>query len=802
MRLLPGVRGLGAFVAACLVATLAPYVALANAPGAPHLWSQDAPFTRNQSVSIDFIQPTGDAIETYLLNNDSGELDDTTSQIAGATTVSSHVQWTLPDSDGPHTVYGQVKYTSFGWTAPFHLDFNLDRDTVGALYVDFDVVNAGGQDGHALSSSSAATFTAWKTPVDQSPATGFQVSDGTWIVGFYNGATDFSPGPYTIGPTISATIMHAPLHTTCTVTGGSFTINQVALYNQEQDVDTADVDFRLLCGTNVMAGSVRYGSADAITALDQDVNSLSFGQAHIGVPAATQTATVTNLGSSATTLGNAAISGTDSADFSLGSDSCSGASLGSATSLLPADHCQMGVVFTPSARGVRTAVLTLPDGTARGARTFRLSGTGDQPTTTVIEIPNLTDTGQQTLDVLVTITPPAPGSPTLKVDDSQKFGPDKQTLAEPARDVYTFHNITLTPGNRSVTASYGGQDYYLASTADPWNFTIGNNGDTTPPVGNIVIVSTQAQTGYTNDPYLVIQYPATDDKSAVAEVGIRWTTPTDTSGWIYVPYTADLDSKMLQTDVPTTLEVKWRDTMGNWSDVQSAVITVDQTAPTVDQPTQVLVAGTTVSGGKVSVNVPWSGDDALSGIADYTLNEKVDAKAWKDVPVAAPTVNALQDNASVDLALTPGHAYTFRVKADDNATNACNWVVGPRLSLKTYQEANWAVTYKGKWIKKTGQSFWGGATKASVKSGATASVTFTGRSFGWVTMYGPDRGKAEVYVNGVLAATVDLYSPTATSKVVAWAGSWDTASARTVTIKVLGTSGRPRVDLDAFLIIK
>ena len=54
-------------------------------------------------------------------------------------------------------------------------------------------------------------------------------------------------------------------------------------------------------------------------------------------------------------------------------------------------------------------------------------------------------------------------------------------------------------------------------------------------------------------------------------------------------------------------------------------------------------------------------------------------------------------------------------------------------------------------------------------------------------------------VNGVKVATVDLYSATSKHQQVVWAGSWTTAASRTITIRVQGTSGRPRVDLDAFV---
>lgn len=64
---------------------------------------------------------------------------------------------------------------------------------------------------------------------------------------------------------------------------------------------------------------------------------------------------------------------------------------------------------------------------------------------------------------------------------------------------------------------------------------------------------------------------------------------------------------------------------------------------------------------------------------------------------------------------------------------------------------------------------------------------------------GPDRGKAQIFVNGTKVATVDLYSATARPQRIVWAGNWSTTARRTITIRVVGTSGRPRIDLDAFV---
>jgi hypothetical protein len=52
----------------------------------------------------------------------------------------------------------------------------------------------------------------------------------------------------------------------------------------------------------------------------------------------------------------------------------------------------------------------------------------------------------------------------------------------------------------------------------------------------------------------------------------------------------------------------------------------------------------------------------------------------------------------------------------------------------------------------------------------------------------------------VLKATVDLYSATTLRQRIVWSANYSTSATRTVTIKVLGTSGRPRVDVDGFIV--
>ena len=63
------------------------------------------------------------------------------------------------------------------------------------------------------------------------------------------------------------------------------------------------------------------------------------------------------------------------------------------------------------------------------------------------------------------------------------------------------------------------------------------------------------------------------------------------------------------------------------------------------------------------------------------------------------------------------------------------------------------------------------------------------------------RGKVKVYVDGVLQATVDTYRSSTQYRSVVWRQAYSSTVTKTIRIVVLATSGRPRVDLDAFVVI-
>jgi hypothetical protein len=69
---------------------------------------------------------------------------------------------------------------------------------------------------------------------------------------------------------------------------------------------------------------------------------------------------------------------------------------------------------------------------------------------------------------------------------------------------------------------------------------------------------------------------------------------------------------------------------------------------------------------------------------------------------------------------------------------------------------------------------------------------------------GTNRGRAAVYLDGVLVKTLDLYTSTDVFRQIAFSASFDSSTAHTIEVRVLSTknaaSSGKRVDLDAVVV--
>jgi len=236
------------------------------------------------------------------------------------------------------------------------------------------------------------------------------------------------------------------------------------------------------------------------------------------------------------------------------------------------------------------------------------------------------------------------------------------------------------------------------------------------------------------------------------------------------------------------------DLAGN-SSKASTVITIkaDRSAPTTNGARASLRSGTTLSGSTQRVNVAWTGTDSgPAGISTFDVARSVDGAAFQTFATGLTTT-------SLNTLLSLGHTYRFETRARDKAGNVGSWKAGPTLTPSLVQQTSGGISWSGVSATSSSSSFSGGSERHLAAAGAAASYTATARSLSFVTTRASNRGVVKVYVDGVLAATVDLAASSTTYRYVAFSRTW--SSAGTHTIKVVAASAA-RVDVDAFGVLR
>jgi len=252
-----------------------------------------------------------------------------------------------------------------------------------------------------------------------------------------------------------------------------------------------------------------------------------------------------------------------------------------------------------------------------------------------------------------------------------------------------------------------------------------------------------------------------------------------------------------------TFQVRATDTEGH-REATPAVRTwvVDSVAPTASEPGHSFPPGSQIGTGTVPVKLTWPAatDAGGSGIAAYELQQRVGTGAWTDVPL---TTRPPLPPTTVTRSLAP-ETYTFQVRAKDKAGNYSAWKPGPPFTLTAHDETSSAIVYAGTWSRPAIASVYGGFVYQAGTPGSTAKLTFTGRNVSWVALTNFNRGLAEVWVDGVKAAAVDLYTPGLVLRKSVYTKAWATSGAHTVEVRVLGTknalSTGTLVEVDAFVV--
>ena len=222
----------------------------------------------------------------------------------------------------------------------------------------------------------------------------------------------------------------------------------------------------------------------------------------------------------------------------------------------------------------------------------------------------------------------------------------------------------------------------------------------------------------------------------------------------------------------------------------------DTTPPTVEVPERYLYAPSAL-GTTAPLRLSWEAASDPSGIASYELQLKKGTGLWTNVSLAVPTAT------SVDVSVTPGKNYTFRLRATDGAGNTGAWATTSTAKLSLRQETSTSVTYTGAFKRVSLSGASGGYVRQTTVAGRIAKLTFSGSCVAFVTTRAPSRGIVEIRLDSGSWIAIDLYSSSTSTKRIVWATEVGPGT-HTVQVRVTGTKNpaatSTRVDIDAFLI--
>jgi hypothetical protein len=232
-------------------------------------------------------------------------------------------------------------------------------------------------------------------------------------------------------------------------------------------------------------------------------------------------------------------------------------------------------------------------------------------------------------------------------------------------------------------------------------------------------------------------------------------------------------------------------------------VTVEGDAPTAKAPTMAGTTGVAVTGDgsqlSLTTRVSWpAATDPTSPIGGYELQRSMDGVTW--LPVASTTA-AVRSVAVRSLPFGVDHR--FRLRARDTLGNWSPWVqAATTYRLTAVGDRSTAITYRNTWSRMTSSPATDRSITSSSRAGASARYQFTGRGIAVIAPTSATRGRVTVLIDGVSAGTIDLRSSSTLHRRIVFTRTFSTSGTHTIELRVQGTSGRPLVSIDGFVVVR
>ena len=197
-------------------------------------------------------------------------------------------------------------------------------------------------------------------------------------------------------------------------------------------------------------------------------------------------------------------------------------------------------------------------------------------------------------------------------------------------------------------------------------------------------------------------------------------------------------------------------------------------------------ADTTVDG-TITVRASVSPAGVLVGGVQFQLDGVNLGAEVTGAPYSVSWDTTTTSNAFHTLTAVARNALGIRFASDPVTVTVSNSSPPPPPPTVTrVEETDPSITYTGDWFPTDPRTWSGGTAVYSTTAGNEATLAFTGTAVDWIGFLGPQTGIARVFLDGVLAAEVDTYSPTEQTQVVVFRATSLANASHTLTVEATG----------------
>ncbi len=204
-------------------------------------------------------------------------------------------------------------------------------------------------------------------------------------------------------------------------------------------------------------------------------------------------------------------------------------------------------------------------------------------------------------------------------------------------------------------------------------------------------------------------------------------------------------------------------------------------------------AGSVVGTG-ISSTLSWQPATGTATGSRYVVLRRLGTGPWSTI--------STRTGRTIQQTLRFGTSYRYATRTLSTTGKVSQTAYGQFVETALFQEGTSLARYSGSWTTTASSTASGGKLRTSTQANAYVEFKRAAMSTAVIGRRGPTSGKAKIYVDGVLASTIDLYHATAQSRVVLFSRAWYTVATHTIRVVVLGTPGRPRIDIDGFAIAR